>query len=132
EDTSILKTIRDMKKHDYTQIPVVDQKGKYIELLTTNTIIRWMGDLETEQGGKLIFEDAQIKEVLKYAEEDEVCEFISKDSKLDILIDKHESIIKEGNKIDAFLITENGQKDEVLQGIITDWEIPEIYNKLNI
>jgi predicted transcriptional regulator len=132
KDTSIIKTIKDMKKHDYDQIPVVDQNGKYIELLTTNTIIRWMGDLKSDQGGKLIVEDAQIKEVLKYAEADEVCEFISKDSKLDILIDKHESIIKAGNKIDAFLITENGHQDEVLQGIITDWEIPEIYNKLNI
>ena len=40
EDTSIIKTIKDMKKHDYDQIPVVDQNGKYIELLTTNTIIR--------------------------------------------------------------------------------------------
>jgi len=30
------------------------------------------------------------------------------------------------------LITENGSREEVLQGIITDWEIPEIYNKLNI
>jgi predicted transcriptional regulator len=132
EDTSIIKTIRDMKKHDYDQIPVVDQKGKYIELLTTNTIIRWMGDLNTAQNSKLIIEDAKIKDVVKYAEADEVCEFISKYSKLDILIDKHESIIKAGNKIDAFLITENGNKDEVLQGIITDWEIPEIYNKLNI
>jgi predicted transcriptional regulator len=132
EDTSIIKTIQDMKKHDYDQIPVVDQKGKYIELLTTNTIIRWMGDLESTQSAKLIIEDVQIKEVLNYAEEDEVCEFISRDSKLDTLIDKHESIIKAGNKIDAFLITENGSREEVLQGIITDWEIPEIYNKLNI
>ncbi|TDP88690.1 CBS domain protein [Halanaerobium saccharolyticum] len=132
EDTSIIKTIQDMKKHDYDQIPVVDQKGKYIELLTTNTIIRWMGDLKSAQSAKLIIEDVQIKEVLNYAEEDEVCEFISKNSKLDTLIDKHESIIKAGNKIDAFLITENGSREEVLQGIITDWEIPEIYNKLNI
>jgi len=132
EDSSIIKTIRDMKKYDYTQIPVVDQRGKYIELLTTNTIIRWMGDLKSAEGANLMIEDVQIKEVLKYAEADEVCEFISKDSKLDILIDKHESIIKAGNKIDAFLITENGEKDEVLQGIITDWEIPEIYNRLNI
>lgn len=132
EDTSIIKTIKDMKNHDYSQIPVVDQGGKYIELLTSNTIIRWMGDLKVDQDNSFIIHDAQIKEILKYAEEEEVCEFISKDSKLDILIDKHESIIKAGNKIDAFLITEDGEKDEILLGIITNWEIPEIYNKLNI
>jgi len=132
EDTSIIETIRDMKKYDYSQIPVVDQEGKYVELLTSNTIIRWMADVNLDQNGSFIISDAEIKEVLKYAEADEVCEFISKDSKLDILIDKHESIIKAGNKIDAFLITENGKKDEILLGIISSWEIPEIYNKLNI
>jgi predicted transcriptional regulator len=132
ENSSIIETIQDMKRNDYSQIPVVDQKGKYIELLTSNTILRWIGDLEKNQDSSLIVRDAEIKEILKYAEEDEISEFISRDSKLDQLIDKHESIIKAGNKIDAFLITENGNRDEVLLGIITNWEIPEIYNKLNI
>jgi len=49
-----------------------------------------------------------------------------------MVIKEDTSIIKAGNKIDAFLITKNGSREEVLQGIITDWEIPEIYNKLNI
>lgn len=132
ENSSIIDTIQDMSKKDYAQIPVVDHNGKYIELLTANTIIRWMGDLKENQDGRLIVNDVKIKEILKYAEEEEVCEFISRDSKLDHLIDKHESIIKAGNKIDAFLITEHGDRDEVLLGIITSWEIPEIYNKLNI
>lgn len=132
QDTSVIKTIKDMKKNDYSQVPVVDQDGKYIELLTTNTIIRWLADLEDYHEGDLMLKDTQIKEILKYAEADEISEFIAKDSKLDTLIDQHESIIKAGNKIDAFLITENGEKDEILLGIITSWEIPEIYNKLNI
>ncbi len=132
ENSSIIETIQDMQRNDYSQIPVVDQKGKYIELLTSNTIIRWIGDLKKEKDGSLNIKDAEIKEILKYAEEDEVCQFISRASKLDHLIDKHESIIKAGNKIDAFLITEHGNRNEVLLGIITNWEIPEIYNKLNI
>lgn len=132
KDSFVIETVQEMKKHDYSQMPVVDEDGVFIELLTNNTVARWIGDLDDYGGGRLIMDNTKIEDILDYTEEDEVCEFIAKDSKLDNLIEKHESIIKQGNKVNAFLITDNGNRDETLLGIITGWDIPEIYNKLSI
>ena len=121
-----------MKRNNYSQIPIVDSDEKYFDLLTNNTVARWIGDLDDAGGGRLIMDDTPVEEVLAYKEDEEVSEFISKNSKLTGVIEKYNDIVEEGKKFSGFLITESGKSTQKLLGIITGWDIPEIYQKINI
>lgn len=132
KNSSIIETIKLMKRNNYSQIPIVDIDEKYFDLLTNNTVARWIGDLEDEGGGRLIMNDTPVEEVLAYKENEEVSEFISKNSKLTDLIEKYNDIVEEGKKFSGFLITETGKSTQKLLGIITGWDIPDIYQNVNI
>ena len=132
KNSSIIETIQLMKRNNYSQIPIVDSDEKYFDLLTNNTVARWIGDLDDAGGGRLIMDDTPVEEVLAYKEDEEVSEFISKNSKLTGVIEKYNDIVEEGKKFSGFLITETGKSTQKLLGIITGWDIPEFYQKINI
>jgi len=132
KNSSIIETIQIMKENNFSQIPIVDSDEKYYDLLTTNTVARWIGDLDDEGGGRLIMNDTSVEDILEYKEDEEVCEFIDKHAKLSDVIEEYNKIVSEGKKFSGFLITESGKKDQQLLGIITGWDIPEIYEEINI
>ena len=129
---TIIETIKIMKEKSYSQVPVVNQKNKFIDLLTNNTISRWIGSLEDNGGGRIIMDDTLVGDVLDYGENYYSYDFISRKSKLPNVIDKFEKAQESGNKLEALFITQNGNKNESLLGIITSWDLPEIYSKLSV
>jgi predicted transcriptional regulator len=59
-----------MYRNDFSQIPVYNDK-RYLGLLTTNTVARWLADqLERHDG---LAEDAPIRDVLAFAEGSRTC-----------------------------------------------------------
>ena len=128
---SIIETIKLMKKNFFSQIPVLDDENKFIDLLTNNTVARWLGDLEDQGGGKLIMNDTPIINVLNYKENYVDYKFISKDLNIINTLDFFYNESESRNKIESLLITHSGNKNEKILGIITHWDIPEIYKSLN-
>ncbi|MCC3145939.1 CBS domain-containing protein [Halanaerobium sp. Z-7514] len=126
---SIIETIKLMKKNSFSQIPVLDDENKFIDLLTNNTVARWLGDLEDQGGGKLIMNDTPILNVLNYKENYVDYKFISKDLNIINTLDFFYNESESRNKIESLLITHSG--NEKILGIITHWDIPEIYKNLN-
>ncbi|MGM0421354.1 MAG: CBS domain-containing protein [Bacillota bacterium] len=131
-DQPIIEVIKLMKEQSYSQIPVVNEHNKFLDLLTNNAISRWLGSLADKEGAKILFDQALVKDVLDYEEISSVYEFISKDALIVDVIDMFEDSQKRGKKLEAVFITNNGKKSEKLLDIITSWDLPEMYSKLEI
>jgi len=117
-----------MKKRSYTQIPILDKEGKYLDLLTSNTIVRWLGS-STNHNSRLL--QTSIGEVIRYKEDNNVCLFISVDYTFFDVLEIFDEYKNTAKKLEAIIITENGNSNEEFQGIITGWDLPLIYNKLD-
>ncbi|MGM0415240.1 MAG: hypothetical protein ACQEQP_08715, partial [Bacillota bacterium] len=106
--------------------------NEFLDLITNNAISRWIGSLADEDGAKMIFEQALVKDVLDYEQESSVYEFISKETLIVDVIDMFEESQKQGKHLEALFITESGKKSEKLLDIITSWDLPEMYSELEI
>jgi len=118
-----------MTKRSVTQIPILGEDNRYLDLLTSNTIVRWLGSSVKPDSGQI--QNVDIDEVLKYKESSNVCLFITAQTNfLEVLeiFDKYKNMAK---KLEALIITENGRDDEEFMGIITNWDLPVIYDALD-
>ena len=132
ENDSLIKTIRLMNEKSYSKIPLVDNRGWFSGLLTSNAILKWMGEAEILNEEKIIMKDVQAKKALKYREKSHIFEFVSGNKKLTKIIEKYEKIHREGKSFEAFLITANGTKKEKIIGIITNRDIAVVYQELDL
>jgi len=128
----IIEVIKFMKERSYSQVPVVNDDNQFLDLITNNAISRWIGNLADQDRGQTVFEKASVKDVLDYEEESSVFEFIARDTLIVDVIDRFEEAQKQGRKLEAIFITDNGSKTEKLLDILTSWDLPEMYAELEI
>ena len=120
---SIGDALKIMYDNSFTQLPIF-KGNKFIDLLTNNTISRWLGACVDEEIFSL--KETPIGEVLKYAESRDSYFFINKDATLSDAMEKFQYFESVGEPIDAILITEKGNPSEMILGIITRSDFPKI------
>jgi len=113
----------------YSQIPIYED-DRFVGLLTTNTIARWLGSCIQEEIVSL--QETRIAEVLQYTEDEDNHQFISRRATLFHVLDAFASYERQGTRLEAILITENGKPSETLLGIITIWDLPRIHQDLSV
>ena len=123
---SIAEAVKAMHALSFSQIPIYDASA-FKGLLTANTVSRWLGASVAEE----IFElaDTRIDQVLSYAEtaDQENYRFLRREATVyDAVVEFQESLNR-GTRLEAILITHSGKPSEALLGIITNWDLPEIY-----
>jgi predicted transcriptional regulator len=91
-----------MYKYKYSQIPIV-QNGRFIKLLTTNTIANWLGSCITDEIFNIM--ETSIEEVCAYNENEDNCFIISRHASLFYLIDRFREYERKGKRLEAVLIT---------------------------
>lgn len=128
---SVVRTVKSMNRHSYTQVPVLDESKEVMGLLTDKTVSRWLGDLEFEEEKNLILPDTSVEEVLAYTKEDHIYDIIGPDVNLAAVLDKFNRAQRRGQRLDALLIADKRDSGQELLGIITPWDIPVIYEELN-
>ena len=106
-------------KKKVTKFPIY-HKGEFKGLISQRAIAFWLAG--NMHNSKKLPEEVTIKEVLAY-ETRENYRFISKDTSLLEAIDIFKRNIGRGNRLEALLITENGDPSEELIGIITNFDI---------
>lgn len=126
---SIGTAVKDMFGNDYSQAPVYDGK-KFIGLLTTNTIARWLGANVTEEIFSL--KETSIGEVLEYTEDPSHVAFMTPDTSVYVVLDHIQNQEAHGKHLDAILVTNSGKTNETLLGIITIWDIQKLHNVVDI
>lgn len=116
--------VQSMAQHSFSQVPVYDG-GRFAGLLTAGVIARWLG-LSLQQGMSSL-DGASVKEVMAFAEKPDNWHFAARDSTLFEVLDVFRKRRRKGGQLEAILLTENGEVSERLLGIITLWDLPQIY-----
>ncbi len=126
-EAPVAEAVRVMHEKDFSQLPVVGQKG-IVGLLTTSTIARWLGTQVAEDIFSLT--ETAVAEVLQYKEEDETWKCIPRHSTLVEAVEFFEQELHQGHRPVALIITHSGKQHEAPLGIITPWDLPEIYKRI--
>jgi CBS domain-containing protein len=122
-----------MLEHDFSQLPICDDSG-FVSLLTANDIARWLGmcvphhmvDLEKTLVSEVM--DCNCAPDMPNAGMDYT--FFSRNDTIFAALEQFQVCEQCGQRLEAILITEHGRPDEALIGIITIWDLPEIYEML--
>lgn len=119
--------LRIMYDNSFSQLPIF-KDSKFVDLLTNNTISRWLGTCVDEEIFSL--SETSIEEVLKYTESPDSYFFLNKDADISEALEKFQFFESIGKPLDAILITANGKPTEELLGIITVSDFPKIMLEL--
>ena len=126
--TSVTEAVSLMHEHSYSQVPILDENSNFVDLLTANTVTRWLG--ANIDNGMAILEEKTVSDALDYKENMESFCFISRETNLAKVLSIFDDNRDRKEVINAILITQNGKETEKLLGIITHYDLPEIYSRL--
>jgi len=121
----IKSIIKKMKENNFSKLPVYNGK-QFVGLLTAETIVRWFASFPTG------IDETGAKDVILHAKHKDNYTFISKNADLFQVAEIFEIYHRNGKRLDAILITSSGNMDEVPLGIITMYDIGEVYREIEI
>ncbi|WP_079528194.1 CBS domain-containing protein [Halobacillus hunanensis] len=115
EETELLHVVEAFRKHGVSQFPIY-RDGAFVGLLTDAGIVRWLG--ESVESGAVAVDHVTVGDVLRHEKVHNV-EFVSETASVFELEDLFESSHGDGEKLKAVMITEGGDRDGKLLGIVT-------------
>lgn len=124
---SIGMAVKEMTGNNFSQIPITSN-GKFKALLTTDTISRWLGANEADD--IISLKDTTIDCVLKNTEDPNNFHFVSKNTTLFKVLELFDEYIERGKRLEALLITERGNQNDKIIGIITVSDLPKLLREI--
>lgn len=125
---SVGKAARIMQDHEFSQIPIVDDRG-LVDLLTTETIVRWLATRLESDG---ILECEPIESVLPYRESDSIYRVLPRTATVFDALRLFDKTLHSGKTLDAILLTHSGDNKERLLGIVTPFDIPRMLHETRL
>lgn len=124
----IKDVLYEMKNKSFSQFPIFDENGLLIELINNNTISRWLAS-QFDENGAIIIEGIKAEDLMSEIEFKENYKFISRNTSIyeayDLFIDQ---INENQRNLDVLFITQNGQANESILGLIKIEDIaPLVY-----
>jgi CBS domain-containing protein len=126
-DTPISQAVALMKAGAFSQLPV-NRSGRFVGLLTANTVTRWLGASVKDEIVSLT--ETMVGEVLRHTEDGENHVFLNGEASLFAVLSKFDDFGKRGKPLDAILLTYDGKTERPLLGIITIYDVPKILAEL--
>lgn len=127
EDT-LEKVLKFMGEKDFTTIPVYEGKT-FRGVINSSRLTHWL--IESSKNSEYIdYKSVKLEELLTFKEEINIIKFVARDTNVYEIRDIYKKNIPTMNQIDAIIITEKGSPNESPLGIITDWDIPKIFENL--
>ena len=123
---TILKLARTMKQLNFSKIPIYIN-GEFLFLATAETLVRYFAENSDKE-----LSATKIQEMEPFAEHKDNYRFVSKDTDIFQVADIFEIYYRNKQKLDAVIITEHGEKNEKPIGIITQFDVGEIYKLMEI
>ena len=115
-----------IKDKDFSQIPIYDE-GKFIALLTTNTIARWVAaDFSDNQE----LNAADIADIVKYQEPGDRAIFLTRTVTVQQTMDRLSETDNQGHRPCAAVITEHGKVDERPLRLVAPADLPVLMDAL--
>lgn len=125
---SVSQAIRCLSLHNYSQAPILD-RGAIRGLITSNLIVRWMGAGLAE--GSFDLNNTTVGEVLTYARGRDDYSIISSFTCLFDIPELFLRFQEKGSKLEAAIITRQGESHEPIIGIITHRDLPLVQRELS-
>lgn len=121
----INEILLEMRRNSFSQFPVYSKDRKVIEIITTNTISRWLSK-QLESEGTILVEGITVADLILEIEYQKNFKFISRELSVYDVYDLFMDSIKEnGRNLDAVFITQSGKSEEKLLGLITVSDLTE-------
>lgn len=119
EDDFINNILIEIREKSFSQFPIFDENNNVVEIITNNTISRWLSK-KIEENGTILVENVKVKELISEIEFKNNYKFISKNRSVyeayDYFIDH---MNQKNQNLDVIFITETGKEKEKLLGLIT-------------
>ncbi|MFD2042919.1 CBS domain-containing protein [Ornithinibacillus salinisoli] len=116
---SLSHVLEAVHENGFSKFPVYHDR-EFKGLFTESAITKWLADNKFASGAETV-----IEEILPY-QKDTNYNFISRNTTVYEAVGIFKDQMEKGNRIDALLITENGDPTEQLLGIITTWDMMEM------
>ncbi|MEN2466103.1 CBS domain-containing protein [Ornithinibacillus sp. FSL M8-0202] len=116
KEDSLSSLLQAVKEKGYSKFPIYDG-ANFIGLVTENGITKWLAE-----NNETPITEVAIEQIMPY-QKDNNHEFIAKHATIYEAIELFKDNMEKGNRVDALLITENGERSEKLIGIITAWDM---------
>ena len=120
----IKDVIKKMEQNNFSKFPVYDG-NHFVGLLTAETIVRWLAS-------SMNVSEARVGEVILHAKHKDNYTFVPKYVDLFQIAEAFEIYHRNGKRLDAILITNSGKMDEIPIGIITMYDIGEVYKAIEV
>lgn len=120
EDAYLKDVLKVINKFDFTRFPIYDQEDKYLALLTATEIIQWMA--KHFSNDVVRFEDVRVGDLLTRKKNYYVT-FMPETTSLYQIEELFAGYHTRGKKLQAVIITENGNRQEKPIGVITPWDL---------
>lgn len=124
DETPLMELLQKMKSQDFSQAPLLDGSGKVIEVISTNTISRWLFHQMKQE--EIILPGVKVSELIPYIETKQNYALISRNT---TVYEAAEFFIRKSkekkSKLDCLIITHSGKPTEKLMGIVCIEDIAE-------
>lgn len=124
---SIDNAVREMTEKNFSQIPIISN-GKFKALLTTDTISRWLGSNVADDIFSL--RETTIGHVLKFSEYPNNFLFVARNTTLFKVLEFFDEFEGRGKRLEALLITDSGNQNDKIIGIITISDLPKLLREI--
>lgn len=115
-----------MREKSFSQFPVFDANDHVCEVISTNTIARWISS-NFSNDGTLLLDNVKVEDLIPEIEHKNNYRFIDRNASIHDAYDIFIKQINKGWNLDAIFITHSGSSAESLLGLIT---IEDIANKV--
>ena len=123
----VSRAIRSLSQMSFTQAPLLDG-DTLVGLITSNILVKWMGI--SLAGDSLDIDNTTMKDVVEAVGNECNFEIVSVNKSLFEIPNLFYCWQQEGKKLEAVLITQNGNDSEPLLGIITNRDLPLVHREL--
>lgn len=121
-------TAKRMLNYIYTHVPVYDEHGAFLGVLSETAILRWVGN-RVQQGGQLK-DDRLLAEITDWLDTSgnkyNDFEFLPATTPVLDAKRRFEIALEHGRRLGAIFVTRTGKAAEPIQGIITAWDFPRL------
>lgn len=128
-DEPISSALEHVRRFDFSQLPVYDDSG-YVDVLTTNTIARWLSHQLTTNGE--LTKDATVSQALEFAEPYECALLVHRNITASEAIDRLRYGGPGRTPVTALIVTDNGRREEVPLAVIPTYDLSALTEALAI
>ena len=122
QNDTLAAVLRLIDQHDFSQLPVYHDEGRFVGLLTENGITRWLAHHVRTEISLIELEEALVRLVVREEETTKNVDFLRSDVTVDDVVEA----FRRNPVLEAVLFTTNGRRQESPLGIVTQWDVAHL------